>query len=322
MLWAIMRNPAFAAAKWAKPGLPRRLPEAPVKITVPRPRGTSRGAAYGPRKNPPKQPTRQKSSNGSAESSRKSTRRLLPALATTRSAGSRPGPGDIARSKSRTTSASRVVSVGMGSALPPDSVIARATCSIFCGVRRRRARDILPPQSAGRARRRARARRRHRQRSRSAGSQFGPAAGARDQLTQLSGSVHLPYDVAAADEGAIGVELRDRRPVREGFDSLADGWIEKHIDRMDRHIVVAQHVDDGGREAALRVRGIALHEEDNGMSLDGFGDVCLGVVGAAGFRHGGFSSWVVPPAAMAWSLGATRASRWRARCLGRRRCTR
>ena len=37
MLCAIMRRPALAAANWAKPGLPRRLPEAPVKITVPRP---------------------------------------------------------------------------------------------------------------------------------------------------------------------------------------------------------------------------------------------------------------------------------------------
>jgi tripartite-type tricarboxylate transporter receptor subunit TctC len=40
-----MRSPAFAAANWAYPGLPRRLPEAPVKITVPRPRGMSRRAA-------------------------------------------------------------------------------------------------------------------------------------------------------------------------------------------------------------------------------------------------------------------------------------
>ena len=44
MLWATARRPALAAAKWAKPGLPRKLAEAPVKITVPRPSGVKRRA--------------------------------------------------------------------------------------------------------------------------------------------------------------------------------------------------------------------------------------------------------------------------------------
>jgi hypothetical protein len=38
--------------------LPRRLAEAPVKMTVPRPSGTSRREASRPTRKPPKQPTR------------------------------------------------------------------------------------------------------------------------------------------------------------------------------------------------------------------------------------------------------------------------
>src|SRR5215471_397141 len=128
-------QPGFRRGELRKARLAAKAGGAPVKITVPRPSGTSRRAASRPTRNPPKQPTRQSSSNSSAEISRKSIRRLLPALNTTRSAGSRPAGGDTARSNSRTTSASRVVSVGTASALPPVSMIDRTTCSIFSGVR-------------------------------------------------------------------------------------------------------------------------------------------------------------------------------------------
>ena len=119
MLCAIIRRPAFAAAKCANPGLPRKLAEAPVKMIVPRPSGANRRAASRPTRNPPKQPTRQNSSNCSAISSLKSMRRLLPALKITTSAAARPWPAEIARSKRRTTSSSRVVSTVIASALPP-----------------------------------------------------------------------------------------------------------------------------------------------------------------------------------------------------------
>jgi hypothetical protein len=46
-------GPALAAAKCAKPRLPRRLAEAPVKITVLRSRGTNRCAAPRPTRKPP-----------------------------------------------------------------------------------------------------------------------------------------------------------------------------------------------------------------------------------------------------------------------------
>src|SRR3954465_914631 len=47
MLCAMNRSPPLAAANAAKFGLPRRLPEAPVKRMVPRPRASMRRAARG-----------------------------------------------------------------------------------------------------------------------------------------------------------------------------------------------------------------------------------------------------------------------------------
>jgi hypothetical protein len=67
MLWAIMRRPAFAAANCAYPGLPRRLADAPVKMTVPWPKGTSRRAASRPTRKPAKHPTRQNSSKAGGD---------------------------------------------------------------------------------------------------------------------------------------------------------------------------------------------------------------------------------------------------------------
>ena len=72
MLCAVIRSPALAAAKCAKPGLPPRLAEAPAEMIVPWPRGASRRAASRPTRKPPKQPTRHNASTAAAESSRKS----------------------------------------------------------------------------------------------------------------------------------------------------------------------------------------------------------------------------------------------------------
>ena len=44
-------------------------------------------------------------------------------------------------------------------------------------------------------------------------------------------------------------------------------------------------LDNGGREAALRVRRGALHEQDHRMGVDDLGDVSLGRFGACRFRH-------------------------------------
>jgi hypothetical protein len=152
MLCAIARRPAFAAAKCAHPGLPRRLPEAPVKITVARPSGASRRAASRPTRKPPKQPTRQNSFKVSALSARKSWRRLLPALKTTRSAGAKPSPGAMARSKRRRMSRSLVVSVWLGAAARNDDGV-HDGFDFAC--RAPRSQDLVPGRRKSPAQRRA-----------------------------------------------------------------------------------------------------------------------------------------------------------------------
>src|SRR6185437_13117873 len=53
----------------------------------------------------------------------------------------------------------------------------------------------------------------------------------RQQLLQLARLVHLAHDVAAADEFAVDVKLRDRRPVGELLDAIADFRVLQHVDR-------------------------------------------------------------------------------------------
>ena len=49
---------------------------------------------------------------------------------------------------------------------------------------------------------------------------------------QLAALVHLAHDVAAADELATHVKLRDRRPVAVLLDPVTDRLIRKHIDPL------------------------------------------------------------------------------------------
>src|SRR3546814_12371486 len=72
------------------------------------------------------------------------------------------------------------------------------------------------------------------------------------QLDQFAALVHLADDVAAADELALHIELRDGRPGAEFLDALTQRLILKDIDALEAHAEVAQHLHDGRREAALR----------------------------------------------------------------------
>jgi hypothetical protein len=69
------------------------------------------------------------------------------------------------------------------------------------------------------------------------------------------------------------------------LDRLADRRIGQDVDGVDRHVVLPKHVDKRGREAALRVRRGALHEQDHRMGVDDLDDVSLGRFGACRFRH-------------------------------------
>jgi len=87
-----------------------------------------------------------------------------------------------------------------------------------------------------------------------------------EQLLQLAGLVHLPHDVAAADEFAVDVELRDRRPVRVILDALAQLLVLQDVERrIARHAAALQDLGGGRREAALRELGRALHVQDDAV---------------------------------------------------------
>ena len=93
------------------------------------------------------------------------------------------------------------------------------------------------------------------------------AIGFRDaeHAMQLARIEHRLHDVGTADELAIDVELRDRRPVAVVLDALADLVVGEHV---DGRVVVEQRVepvDRGRREAALRPAARAFHEEHDAV---------------------------------------------------------
>ena len=89
-----------------------------------------------------------------------------------------------------------------------------------------------------------------------------------ERLGQLAGLVHLGDDVAAADELAVDEELRDRRPLREGRELLADARVGEDVDRRERRVDRLQGGDGARGEAAHGLLGRALHEEDDGVLAD------------------------------------------------------
>src|SRR6185312_2263160 len=119
----------------------------------------------------------------------------------------------------------------------------------------------------------------------------GPGC-ARDQLLQLARLVHLAHDVAAADELAVHVELRDGGPVRVLLDALADVLVLQHVDGED--LLRAAHLQElrgRGREAAHRLLRVALHVEHDGVAGDLLPD---GFLDAHGCLPG--SMRILPPA--------------------------
>ena len=96
------------------------------------------------------------------------------------------------------------------------------------------------------------------------------AFGRRDAelLVQCAAAVEFAHDVAAADELAFHVELRDGRPRRVALDAVADRGVGEHVHRrVVRHDLV-EDLDDRRGEAALRLAARALHEEDHAVGAD------------------------------------------------------
>ena len=73
---------------------------------------------------------------------------------------------------------------------------------------------------------------------------------------QLAGLEHLADDVAAADELALDVKLRDGRPVGVFLDALAQLGRGQHVDALVVDAEIVEDLHDLAGEAALRKAGV------------------------------------------------------------------
>jgi len=120
-----------------------------------------------------------------------------------------------------------------------------------------------------------------------------------EQLLQLAGLEHLADDVAAADELALDVELRDGRPVAVDLDAFAHGVVGQHVDALVGHAEVAEDLGDLAGEAALREVRRAFHEQHDVVRLHFVVDLGVDV------GHLAFPAMAWPgglPAAASWSV--------------------
>src|SRR5262249_54312880 len=91
--------------------------------------------------------------------------------------------------------------------------------------------------------------------------------GLAEQRGQLAPGVHLAHDVAAADELAADAELRDGGPAGVGLHRVPFLRLGEHVDGLERHADLTQHLDGRGGEAAHREPRRALHVDHDGVRL-------------------------------------------------------
>src|SRR5665213_166002 len=85
---------------------------------------------------------------------------------------------------------------------------------------------------------------------------------------KFAGLEHLAHDVAATDELALHVKLRNRRPIRKRLDALTDLVVFEAIHMLVAHAEIVQNLHKLARESALwSVRG-AFHEEHDVVLVD------------------------------------------------------
>lgn len=87
------------------------------------------------------------------------------------------------------------------------------------------------------------------------------------QGVQLTGIQHRLDDVTAADQLALDVELRDRRPIAVELDALANVGIRQHIDRVECIDDRRQGTHRFGRKSAARRARRAFHEQHHAMLI-------------------------------------------------------
>ena len=75
---------------------------------------------------------------------------------------------------------------------------------------------------------------------------------------QLSGFVHFPNNVAAADKFTLHIELGNSWPVGKDLDALPDIGVIKDVDALEGNAEIAEHLDADRRKAALRKDPVCL----------------------------------------------------------------
>src|SRR5579862_2692454 len=88
-----------------------------------------------------------------------------------------------------------------------------------------------------------------------------------EQRLQLAGLEHFAHDIAAADELALDVKLRDGWPVRIALDAAAQVVVFEHVEAFIRHAQVIEDLHDLAGEAAHRELRRALHEQHDVVGL-------------------------------------------------------
>ncbi len=88
-----------------------------------------------------------------------------------------------------------------------------------------------------------------------------------EQLLQFAGLEHLADDIAAADELALDVKLRNGRPVRIGLDAVTQVGGFKNVQALVADPDVIEDLDHLAGKTALRKLRRALHEQHDVVRL-------------------------------------------------------
>src|SRR2546427_2690734 len=88
------------------------------------------------------------------------------------------------------------------------------------------------------------------------------------QALQLARLKHFADDVAAADEFALDVQLRDRGPFGIGLDALAQIVRFEHVQALIAHAEMIENLHYLPGKSAHRKLRRALHEQHHVVALD------------------------------------------------------
>lgn len=100
--------------------------------------------------------------------------------------------------------------------------------------------------------------------------------GSDEGLSEGALAVHIENDIAATNEGATDVNLRNGGPIREVLDALTELLVLQNVVVIVLgQVFSTQNVDNGTREAALGGLRSSLHVDDDRRGLDLLGNDIL-----------------------------------------------